>query len=255
MLLETLLEEILRISKQNNLSTPYMVGGVPRDRFLGTKQDIKDISDIDLTTGNNDSIRLAELLSRRFPESYYKLYDDGHASLKMSGVNLDFSSNFVVNNIDKILAQQGVRDIDGMKREVYSRDFTINTLLESLDFKSIYDITGQGIKDLQAGIIKCPIDPRITIGVDPRRILRAIKFAIKYNFTIEKDLSQAMLEYRENIQTLPTQFVQNKMNEIVVIDSEKGLEMLIKYKLLPLVPLTKTLSDILIQNRQLLRAL
>lgn len=255
MLLETLLGEILRISKQNNLSTPYMVGGVPRDRFLGKKQDIKEISDIDLTTGNEDSIRLAELLHRRFPESYYKLYDDGHATLKLSGVSLDFSSNFVVSNIDEILRQMGVHDIDDMKREIYSRDFTINTLLESLDFKSIYDITGQGIKDLQSGIIKCPIDPRITIGVDARRILRAIKFAVKYNFSIENSLKQAMLEFKENIQTLPTQFVQNKMNEIVVIDSEKGLEMLIEYKLLPLVPLTKTLSDLLIQNRQLLRAL
>ena len=61
--------------------------------------------------------------------------------------------------------------------------------------------------------------------------------------------------HRKKIQDLPTKFVQDKMNEIVRIDADKGIELLIEYKLLPLVPLTKTISDMLIQRRQLARAL
>lgn len=149
----------------------------------------------------------------------------------------------------------GVSDTDSMKLELYSRDFTINTLLESLDFTSIYDITGEAIADINAKLIKCPVDPDITIGVDPRRILRAMKFAIKYDFTLDDKLKSAMRTHRKKIQDLPTKFVQDKMNEIALMDSDKGIEMLIEYKLLPLVPLTKTISDILIQKRQLARAL
>ncbi|MDX1471913.1 MAG: hypothetical protein R3213_10485, partial [Flavobacteriaceae bacterium] len=146
-------------------------------------------------------------------------------------------------------------DITPIKRELYSRDFTINTLLETLDFRSIYDITGEAIGDLQAGLIKCPIDPKITIGVDPRRILRAIKFAVKYDFKIEDNLKRVMLENKEKIQELPQKFVQDKMNEIVRFDDEVGIEMLIEFKLLPLVPLTKSISDLLVQKRKVLRAL
>ena len=142
-----------------------------------------------------------------------------------------------------------------MKKEIYSRDFTINTLLEDLDFSNIYDLTGEAENDINAGLIKCPIDPNITIGVDPRRILRAIKFAIKYDFKIENSLKDAMLKNRKKIKELPERFVQDRMNEIVRLDDEKGVEMLIEYKLLPLVNLSKTIYDLLIQRRQLVRAL
>ncbi len=109
--------------------------------------------------------------------------------------------------------------------------------------------------DIRAGLIKCPINPNITIGVDPRRILRAIKFSIKYDFKIEDTLKSALLEHRKKIQTLPTRFVQDKVNEIVMLNADKGIDLLIKFKLLPLIPLTKTISDMLIQRRQLVRAL
>ena len=60
---------------------------------------------------------------------------------------------------------------------------------------------------------------------------------------------------REELEGHYKQVVQDKINEIVRLDDKKGIDMLIEYKLLPLVPLTKTISDILIQRRQLVRAL
>jgi len=250
-----LLLDIGEIAKANNINTPFIVGGVPRDRMLGRKGKISEIADVDITTGDKDAIELAFAINRKYPDSNLRTYDDGHTSLDIMSLHIDFSSNFLAPGIDKELKRLGIKDITPMKKEIYSRDFTINTLLESLDFTTIYDLTGEGIGDIQAGLIKCPIDPRITIGVDPRRILRAIKFAIKYDFKIEESLKQAMLEYRKNIKKLPTKFVQDKANEIVMLDADKGIDMLIEFKLLPHIPLTKTLSDILIQKRQLVRAL
>lgn len=255
MKVDEILSKVEEVAKQNNIYQPFMVGGVPRDRILGKRGTPRDIDDVDITTGNEDAPKLAEALSRVFPDSNHRTYDDGHSSIDIYGLHIDFSSHFVAPNIDEELRKQGVTDIDDMKREIYSRDFTINTLLESLDFTSVYDITREGIADIQAGLIKCPIDPNITIGTDPRRILRAIKFSLKYDFNIDDGLKSAMRAHREKVKDLPTQFVQKKMNEIVFLDNDKGLEMLIEYKLLPLVPLTKTISDILIQRRQLARAL
>jgi len=250
-----LLLDIDHIAKINNISQPFVVGGVPRDRLLGHKGRISEIADVDLTTGDKYAIDLAFAINKKYPDSNLRTYDDGHISLDIMSLHIDFSSNFIAPGLDKELARLGVKDITPMKKEIYSRDFTTNTLLESLDFTTIYDLTGEAIEDIKAGLIKCPIDPRITIGVDPRRILRAIKFSIKYGFKIDENLKQAMLEYRKNIQKLPTKFVQEKINEIVLLDADKGIDSLIEFKLLPLVPLTKTLSDILIQKRQLVRAL
>jgi poly(A) polymerase len=171
------------------------------------------------------------------------------------GLHIDFSSNFISPGVEDEVKKLGIKDITQMKLEIYSRDFTMNTLLESLDFTSIYDLTGEGIGDIQAGVIRCPIDPEITISVDPRRILRAIKFAVKFGFKIEDKLKAAMLNNRKKIQDLPVKFAQDKISEIVRINDDLGVEMLIEYKILPLVPLTKTVSDILIQKRQLVRAL
>ena len=252
--IDELLSAIEDTARANNISKPFIVGGVPRDRMLGKRENITDINDIDITTGDKGSPALAKLLSKTIPDSHYRTYDDGHSSLDVRGLHFDFSSNFIAPGVEEEMRKMGVKDIASVKLELYSRDFTINTLLESLDFTEIYDLTKEAIGDIQAGIIKCPVDPEITIGADPRRILRAIKFSLKYGFKIEDKLKTAMLNNRKKIQDLPVKFVQDKMGEIVRID-DAGTDMLIEYKLLPLVPLTKTISDILIQKRQLVRAL
>ena len=248
-----LLSAIDELAKKNNVSKPFIVGGVPRDRLMGKRG--KEINDLDLTTGNEDSVKLGEIISKSIEGAKHRTYDDGHSSVNIRGLRIDFSSNFYAPGVDRELAKAGISDITPMKKEIYSRDFTMNTLLEDLSFTDVYDITGEAENDIAAGLIKCPIDPNITIGVDPRRILRAIKFAIKYDFKIEDGLKNAMLSNRNKIKDLPERFVQDRMNEIVRLDDDKGVEMLIEYKLLPLVNLSKTVYDILIQKRQLSRAL
>ena len=255
MKLVELLANVTDVAKINGISEPFMVGGVPRNRILGEIDKKSEIKDIDITTGNKDSLKLVELLHKKWEASIFNVFDDGHASVDFLGVHFDFSSHFLVPGIEDELKRLNVKDIDHMKMEVYSRDFTINTLLEKLDFTGIYDLTGEAIDDIKAKVIRCPINPEITIGYDPRRIIRAIKFAIKYDMKIEENLKTVMLNNRKSIQNLPTKFVQDKINEIVSLDADKGINMLIEFKLLPLVPLTKTVSDILIQKRKLVHAL
>lgn len=255
MKLDDLLALVEKVAADNNISRPYIVGGVPRDRIIGLIDKKSDIRDIDITTGNKDSLQLSVLLHNNLEGSHHSTFDDGHASVDFLGVHFDFSSNFIADGVKEELIKRGIKDIDSLKLELYSRDFTFNTLLESLDFKTMYDLTGEGIDDIKAGIIKCPVKAEITIGSDPRRILRAIKFAVKFGFKVEEELKTAMMNNRTKIKDLPVKFVQDKITEIVLLDNDKGIDMLIEYKLLPLVPLSKTVSDILIQKRKLISAL
>lgn len=42
------------------------------------------------------------------------------------------------------------------------RDFTINSLFYNLNTGQVEDFTGKGLRDLEAGIIRTPLDPRTT---------------------------------------------------------------------------------------------
>lgn len=248
-----LLSTIGNLAKQNGLNRPFIVGGVPRDRVMGHKG--KEINDLDITTGDEDSIKLGEIIAKSYQDAKHRTYDDGHSSINIRGLRIDFSNNFQAPNIDTELKKMGITDITPMKREIYSRDFTINTLLEDLDLSNVYDITGEAEADISAGLIKCPIDSEIAIGSDPRRILRAIKFSLKYGFKLDNNLKNSILKNRKKIQDLPVRFVQDRMNEIIQIDEDDGIKALVEYKLLPLVQLTQPIYDILIKRKQLLRSL
>jgi poly(A) polymerase len=68
---------------------------------------------------------------------------------------------------------------------VFRRDFTINTLVENLHKPGILDLTGLGMSDLRAGIIRTPLEPGATFRDDPLRMLRAVRFAVSLGFRIE----------------------------------------------------------------------
>lgn len=246
--IKQLLYLISELAAKNNISRPYIVGGIPRDRII--KQSKGKLHDLDITVGNEGSIVLGEMTAKALQVNPKK-FDDGHVMIKYGGIQIDFSNNFTIPGIESILVKMGVKNITPMKKEIYSRDFTINTLLEDFTLTNIYDVTQYGVDDIVNKIIRCPIDPNITIGYDPRRILRAIKFAIKFGFDIEESLSQVMFERRWQIKDLAPNFVSQKVSDIVKIDEDKGLEILDKYKLLSLAPLTKRVSDALIRRRQL----
>ena len=255
MRIEEFLISIKDLADKNGLLEPMMVGGTPRDRIMGRLGDKNEIKDLDLTCGNLDSHKLGFILSKAYPESVYREFDDGHTALGIFGLNIDFSSHFVIPGIEKELTRLGITEQTEAIKELFSRDFTMNCLLETLDFTHTFDLTKQGVGDINAGLIRCPIDPDITIGVDARRILRAIKFAIKFDFTIESRLKDAMLKYRESVARLPPKFVSAKIDEIVRLDADKGLDMLIEFNLLNLLPLSKMVNDLLIQKRKVLHSL
>ena len=96
MKIDELLAIIEEVAATNNIATPFMVGGVPRDRFIGSIDKKSDIKDIDLTTGDKDSLKLAQLINKRLEGSIYHAFDDGHASVDFMGIHFDFSSNFMI---------------------------------------------------------------------------------------------------------------------------------------------------------------
>lgn len=241
MKISELLLVLSNLAEQNNISEPFIVGGMPRDKFIGV--DPNSIKDIDITTGDQDSSKLAALLSGKWPDATFRLFDDSHISIDFKNIKVDFSNNYRIPGIDNILKEKNIMEPTELQKELFSRDFTINTLLQPMDLtKDVVDLTGSAIDDIKNKIIRTPIDPDYTIGYDARRILRAIKLSVRFGFIIDEELGETLIKYRGNLQNLSLAHIKKQINQMLKINSDKTLELLSKYKLLPVIPLSKMMQ-------------
>jgi len=83
--------------------------------------------------------------------------------------------------------------------DAYRRDLTINALFYNLQSGKVEDFTEMGLKDLNAKVVRTPIDPVQTFMDDPLRVLRSIRFASRLNFALDPVLRAAVRQ--EDIRT------------------------------------------------------
>ena len=72
------------------------------------------------------------------------------------------------------------------------RDFTVNSLFYNLRKRHVEDYTGRGIPDLlRSKMLVTPIDANLTFHDDPLRVLRAIRFGVRYDLTLSDEIVDA----------------------------------------------------------------
>jgi tRNA nucleotidyltransferase/poly(A) polymerase len=187
------LKEILKLidalAQQYMIGKPYIVGGVPRDVYM--KIPNLKTTDVDITTNSNDVLRLGILFADKINVTF-ELSDDGHVTVYSDNFDVDFSSHFVSEGVKEYLNGK----YEGLE-EVFSRDFTINTLHQDLTTGEIFDPTEMGFDDIKNKIIRTPVPPEITLTDDPRRIYRAINLAARYNFDIDSEIKNFVSENQD----------------------------------------------------------
>jgi len=171
----------------------YVVGGYVRDYFIGDA-----VKDIDFTVVG-DALQFAEIVAAHF-HSKAVIYERFRTALVPVG---EYKLEFVGTRKEEYQAQsrkpivtEGTL-LDDLRR----RDFTINALaigLNSDNYGEFIDVFG-GIADLQAQILRTPLDPHITFSDDPLRMLRAARFAARLQFTLPSDILLAMKEMASRI--------------------------------------------------------
>lgn len=148
----------------------FIVGGYVRDHLLGISSTDVDIASSALP------IEVAETFSKSTSESLGSLHiKDAEYTIDITTYRREFQySNRHPKEVEYI------SDID---EDLLRRDFTINAICMDSEGE-IYDPLG-GQKDLENGIIRAIGDIKTKFEEDPLRILRALRFAIIYDFTIE----------------------------------------------------------------------
>lgn len=180
----------------------FFIGGVVRDELLG-----RESFDIDITCVGN-----AIEYCSKFGEVVQVNPDFGTVRVKLSPLIRPSGTFSRIGEKDMIIVdfastrsesypRKGhlpVVDKIGcsLKEDVMRRDFTINALAKSVTTGEIVDYTG-GLDDLKNKKLRVLHDKSFID--DPTRIIRALKFSVRFGFELDEHTKKLQQDYLDNI--------------------------------------------------------
>jgi poly(A) polymerase len=190
--------------------TVYAIGGFVRDIFLD-----RPSKDIDIVVIGN-GIAFAEAVARQLKVKLSVFKNFGTASFKYQDLEIEFVGarrESYRSDSRKPIVEDGTLE-DDQKR----RDLTINALAISLNPDSFGKLLDpfNGIKDLERGLIRTPLNPIETFSDDPLRMMRAIRFAAQLNFKIDETAVEAIKNNVERISIISQERITDELNKIIL---------------------------------------
>ena len=196
----------------------YLVGGCVRDLLLG-----REPKDYDVATDATPK-QVMEI----FPQTYAvgvqfgvvlvpapeadpaRISDEGSA--KSSAVEVaTFRSDIGYSDGRH---PDEVRFSKTPQEDVARRDFTINGMLLDPVSGEVLDFVG-GRKDLAAGIIRTIGDPEKRFGEDKLRMLRAVRFAARFDYQIEPATFAAIRDLAQQIRVVSRERVREELTRML----------------------------------------
>lgn len=229
--------------KYPTISEPMICGGLVRDIVIGHV--VAKHSDLDITNGDATIKNLAEEFAVSFGKKYSvkkSVAEDGHVSIYLDNFKIDFSSNFLVPDIDNILSGMGVESATPMQKEIYSRDFTCNALLLSLDLKTVSDPTGRGLEDIKKKVIKTCLDPKLTFAFNVNRIPRIIYMACKLGFEVDPAIISWVRNNPKYVSQCKAKYIAEKIEKAMQYNSERTISLISQMNLWNLIPISVELQ-------------
>lgn len=204
----------------------YIVGGCVRDQILKRK-----VKDYDITTSATPSEIKAVFHGRKVMDFGEK---HGTVTILLYGQQYEITTFRTEGKYSDGRRPDTVEFVRNLEDDLGRRDFTINAIAAGVD-GTIMD-PFNGILDLQMGIIRAVRKPQERFEEDSLRILRAIRFSLRYGFTIDTDTSNAILETKSLIlqHKISSERIATEMKEIILSGSD-AISLLKKYELLEII--------------------
>lgn len=180
-------DEIIRILNKNGYEA-YYVGGCVRDAILGLIP-----HDFDITTSAKP-----EETAQTFRNMGYNVVETGikHGTVTVicDKKPYEVTTFRMDGKYSDSRHPESVEFVTSLREDLARRDFTVNAMAYHPEI-GVVDYFG-GQDDLKSKIIRCVGEPVKRFEEDALRILRALRFAGRFNFTIEEKTSKAVKECR-----------------------------------------------------------
>lgn len=218
---------ISELISEKNLEA-FVIGGYVRDLIL--ERPSKDIDIVVVGSG----LELAQESAKKLRVKNVSVFKSfGTAHFVYKGLNVEFvgaRKESYRRDSRKPIVEDGT-----LKNDQDRRDFTINALALNLhknNYGELIDPFG-GMKDLENGLLKTPLDPKQTYSDDPLRMMRAIRFASQLNFKIEYESLEAIGKNAARLNIVSMERIMEEFNKIILCPTpSRGLYLLYSTKLL-----------------------
>jgi poly(A) polymerase len=156
-------------------------------------------------------------------------------TLRGSGVKVEvttFRSEAYVDHSRKPSVEWG----DSLEADLSRRDFTINALAldvialneETPGVQTLFDFY-QGFHDLQDRVLRTPIDPEILFSDDPLRMLRAARFAARFDMTIDPAVEAAATKMAERLTKVSAERIRGELDLLLLTTRPSiGLDFIVR---------------------------
>ena len=212
----------------------YAVGGSVRDAILGSVGG--DDYEIDFTTNARpeDIVRLMKPLCVSMWEQGRSFGTIG-GTLRDSGVKAEvttFRSEEYVDHSRKPSVTWG----DSLEADLSRRDFTINALALDVvaldaatpDVQTLFDFYN-GFDDHHEKRLRTPIDPEILFSDDPLRMLRAARFAARFDLAIDPSIEVAARAMKNKLEIVSPERIRGELDLLMMTPKPSiGLDFIVR---------------------------
>ena len=181
----------------------YAVGGCIRDSILGRVPD-----DWDITTSATPQ-QVKALFTRTIDTGI----QHGTVTVMLDKEGFEVTTYRIDGKYEDGRHPTEVIFTPSLEEDLKRRDFTMNAMAYN-DQDGLVDLFG-GIRDMEAGVIRCVGNARARFGEDALRIMRAIRFAAQLGYRIEEETFAAIRELAPTLCKISAERIQVELTKLV----------------------------------------
>lgn len=218
------LREIASVFIKNNYQV-FLVGGAVRDYCQG-----KTPSDFDIATDASP-----QQVQRLFKRVLSTGIEHGTVTIRHKGKSFECTTFRTEGKYSDARHPDAVQFVPSIEEDLSRRDFTINAMAISLETHALLDLFG-GAADLKAGIIRTVGKAEERFSEDPLRMLRAVRFASRFQFVLEQSTEQAIQTLAKKIVSVSPERIKDELSKMLVTANPMiGLQLLDRTGLLDMI--------------------
>lgn len=186
----------------------YLVGGSVRDAFLE-----RPVEDFDFATSARPD-RVVALLEP-WADLVYRVGESfGTVSARREGSTVEVTT-FRKDVYRDDSRKPEVTFSDDIETDLGRRDFTVNAIALSLPELEPVD-PYSGLPDLASGTLRTPLDPEVSFGDDPLRMLRLFRFQATLGFHPDTEAVEAVRRMSSRLEIISAERIRDELSRLLV---------------------------------------